>query len=258
MALGDLLSMKDRVVVITGSTRGIGLATARLFGEHGARLVIASRKAEACAEVAAELAADGIETLAVPTHIGERADCDRLIAATVAHYGGIDCLVLNAAINPVFSDLVNLEEWAWDKVMEANLTAQWRLSKAAVPRMTERGGGSIVIVSSILGHFAIKDSAAYGISKTGLFQLARQLASEVGPQGIRVNTVSPGVVRTEMIRMVAATREGWEANTLARTPLQRLAEPEDIAAAVLFLASDAARQITGQDLVVDGGTTIRQ
>lgn len=254
--MADLLSMKDRVVVITGSTRGIGLATARLFGDHGARLVIASRKAEACAEVAADLAADGIETLAVPTHIGDRASCDNLIAETVRHYGGLDCLVLNAAINPVFSDLLALEEPAWDKILEANLTANWRLSRAAVPHLAARGGGAIVIVSSILGQFAMKNSGAYGIAKTGLFQLARQLASEVGPQGIRVNTVSPGAVLTDMIRTLVATREGWEAGTLAQTPLRRIAEPEDVAAAILFMASDAARHVTGQDLVVDGGRTI--
>lgn len=255
--MSDLLSLKDRVFVITGSTRGTGLATARMFAEHGARLVITSRKADACAAVAEDLVRAGADAVAIPANIGRREDGDRLIAEAVRHFGGIDGLVLNAAINPVFSDMIQLEDQSWDKILETNLTANWRLSKAAISHMARRGGGAIVIVGSILGHFAMKNSGAYGVAKTGLFQLARQLASEVGPQNIRVNTVSPGAIRTEMIRTLIATRPDWEADTIARAPLRRMAEPEDVAAAILFMASDASRHITGQDLVIDGGTTIQ-
>jgi NAD(P)-dependent dehydrogenase (short-subunit alcohol dehydrogenase family) len=252
-----LPGLDGKVAIVTGSTRGIGLAAARLLAQSGARVVISSRKAEACEAVRADFAIAGHDVIAVPAHIGRPEDCAALVAQTISHYGRLDIVIANAAVNPVSAPLETLAPDAWSKVIETNLTGPWHLARHALPRIARSGGGAMVMVSSITAFFAAQGSAAYGISKAALNQLTRQLALEWGGRGVRVNAVAPGTTRTDMIRALAA-EPGWLDAVRERTPLARIGEPEDVAAAILFLASDAARHITGQVLLVDGGETIRR
>lgn len=254
---GNPFSFEGKVVAIVGATRGIGAAAARLFAAGGARVVVGSRKAEACDAMASDLVAQGHDALPCPVHIGRDEDCARFVAAAMEAFGRIDVIVANAGVNPVFAPLHELDRAAWDKVIETNLTGPWRLASHALPRIAEGGGGSMVMVSSINAFSGVPGAAAYGISKAGLNQMARQLASEWGARQVRVNAVAPGSTRTDMIRALTE-RPGWEASVIARTPLRRLGEPEDIAGAIAFMASDAARHVTGQVLTVDGGETIQR
>jgi NAD(P)-dependent dehydrogenase (short-subunit alcohol dehydrogenase family) len=242
--------LAGRVAIVTGSTRGIGRATAEAFAREGARVVISSRKPEACEAACAELRGLGHDVLSVPAHVGKAEDIARLVGTTLAHYGRLDAVVCNAAVNPVFAELQDITEETWAKVMETNLTSVWRMSKAAFPAMAAGGGGSMVLLSSTASLVGTITEGPYAVSKAAENHLARQLAVQWGPKNIRVNTIAPGLTRTDMIRnhdpqMIE--------RTLERTPLRRMAEPADIAAIVLFFASDASRHLTGQLLVADGG-----
>lgn len=251
----DFLSFRGKTAIVTGSTRGIGLAAARLLARSGARVVISSRKADACVEVCSQLRAEGLLAEAIPAHAGKADDCRRLVEQTLTKCGRLDVVVANAAINPVFSPVSELDETSWDKVIATNLTSAWQLARHALPAIAAQGGGAMVFVSSINAHFGVPRSGAYGISKAGVEQLTRQLAIEWGTRNVRVNAVAPGTTRTDMIRALTEDPEFVRAVT-ARTPMQRLGEPEDVAAAIAFLASAAAQHVTGQVLTVDGGETI--
>lgn len=244
-----------KVAIVTGSTRGIGLATATLLAAQGATVVISSRKEDQCAAVCDSLLAANLKAIAVHAHIGNHDDTVRLVQTTVDQLGRLDIVISNAGVNPVFDPLEQLSETAWAKVIDINLSAPWRLASAALPHIARQGGGAMVMVSSINSFLGIPGSAAYGIAKAGLNQLTRQLAVECGARDVRVNAVAPGTTRTDMIRALAM-QEGWLEAVKARTPLARVGEPEDIAATIAFLASEEARHITGQLLVVDGGETI--
>ncbi len=251
----QLFRLDGKTALITGSSRGIGLATAWMMARAGARVVISSRKADACEAVTAEFAAAGLEAVSIPCHVGEQPGRERLVAATLEAYGRIDVLVCNAGANPVSSTMQDLSNESWDKIFEVNLRAAWKLGQLVLPRIAEQGGGAMVMLSSIGGHVASRGSGAYAVAKAGVNHMARQLAGEWGPEGVRVNAVSPGVTRTDMIRARLGAAEA-QAKEASRIPLRRLAEPEDIAAAILFLCADAGRHITGQTLVIDGGSTL--
>ena len=250
-----IFSLDNKVALITGSTRGIGLATAKLMAQAGAKVVISSRKAEACELVREQFVAEGFEAIAVPCHIGSAEDRQRLVDETIKAYGRIDILVINAAINPVFAPLHETADDTWHKVIDTNLTGALHLSKLVLPGMAAQGGGAVVMVSSIAGQLSVPNSGAYAISKAAVNHLTKQLAVEWGAQNIRVNAVAPGTTRTDMIRTLVADQAAMDA-AIAQTALHRIGEAEDIGAAILFLASSAARHITGQVLVVDGGQTL--
>jgi len=255
MSIPDPFSLEGKIAIVTGSTRGIGRAAVRMLARRGATVVVSSRKPDACAAVCAELLAEGLRAIAVPAHVGRKEECCRLVEETVSRLGRLDIVVANAAVNPVFEAVSRLEDDAWHKVIDTNLTGAWHLARHALPAIADQAGGAMVFVSSINGQFAVPQSGAYGVSKAGIEQLTRQLAIEWGDRNIRVNAVAPGTTRTDMIR--ALTEDpSFVAAVEARTPLRRIGEPEDVAAAILFLASDAARHITGQILTVDGGETI--
>ncbi len=248
---------QNKVFIITGSSRGIGRATAEQLARDGARVVISSRTAEACSAVAESICEQGGDAIARACHIGKDEQLKQLVDDTVAHYGRLDGLVCNAASNPVYGPLQELERQAFDTIMQNNIWSQIKLCRLAAPHIQQHGGGAIVLVSSVAGLSGQKMLGAYAISKAGGMQLARNLALEYGPQGIRVNAVAPGLIRTDFSQALLANEK--QVAMLERTlPAGRVGEPEDIAGVIGFLLSPAASYVTGQTLVADGGMTIAQ
>jgi len=243
-------ALAGKVAIVTGSTRGIGRATAEAFARAGAKVVISSRKPEACEAARAEMAAAGHEVISVPAHVGKGEDITRLVDATIEAFGRLDVVVCNAAVNPVFAELQDITEDTWAKVMDTNLTSVWRMSKAAFPHIARQGGGAMVLLSSTASLVGTVTEGPYAVSKAAENHLARQLAVQWGPKNIRVNTIAPGLTRTDMIRN---HDPAMVARALERTPLRRMGEPSEVAAVALFFASDASRHLTGQLLVADGG-----
>ena len=247
--------LTDKVAIITGSSRGIGRAVAETMAGLGAKVVISSRRAEACESVAAAIRARGAEAAVIACNVSRKTEVEALVAGTLAHYGRIDILVCNAAVNPVFGPLAQLSDEAFDKIMGANVKSNIWLANLVIPGMADRGGGAIVIISSIGGLRGSEMLGAYGISKAADFALARALAVEWGPRNVRVNCVAPGLVKTDFARALWEDEARLAVRT-ARTPLRRIALPEEIGPIAAFLASPAASFITGQIIVADGGVTI--
>ena len=255
----DIFDLRAKVALITGSTKGIGRAIAEELARHGARVVISSRKADACEAVAAainaELADAPGEAVAIPAHIGERAELERLVAETRRRLGPVDVLVCNAAVNPYFGPSKDIPDSAFDKIMNVNIRSNHWLAHLVLPEMVERKSGSIMVVSSVGGLRGSTDLGAYAISKAADLQLVRNLACEYGQYNIRVNAISPGLIRTDFARALWENPDNLERRT-ARDPLRRIGEPEEIAGAAVFLASRAGAFTTGQNFVIDGGATI--
>ena len=250
-----LFSMAGRVALITGSSRGIGRAIAEAFAQAGARVVVSSRNQDACDRVAQEIRSRGAEAVAIACNVSDRGAIDTLATRSTEQLGPIDVLVGNAATNPYFGPLLDIEDRAWDKVMSTNVRSNLWLCNRVIPGMAERGGGVVILVSSIAAFKGDATLGAYAVSKAAEIQLVRSLAVEWGPTGVRVNAIAPGLVRTDFARAL------WEdeARRVARervTPLRRIGEPEDVAGAAVFLASPAGAYVTGQCLVVDGGVTV--
>lgn len=250
-----MFDLKDKVAIVTGSTRGIGRAIAEYYARAGAKVVISSRKQEACESVAAELRADGHEVLAVPCHVGDKAQLQNLVDRTMAEWGKIDILVCNAATNPVYGTMAELSDEAWDKIMDTNVRGTFWLCNMVLPLIAENGGGSVILLSSIAALRANTVIGAYGISKAAEIGLARNLAAEWGPRNIRVNAIAPGLVKTDFARALWEDPVRLERAEQA-TPLRRIGEPNDIAGVALFLASEASAYVTGHVLVADGGETV--
>jgi NAD(P)-dependent dehydrogenase (short-subunit alcohol dehydrogenase family) len=246
--------LSGKVAVVTGSSRGIGRASAELLAKLGAKVVVSSRKADACEEVAKGIRDAGGDALVIPCNISRRTEVEGLIDGATKHYGKIDILVCNAAVNPYYGPLLDITDEAFDKIMGSNVKSNVWLCARAIPQMAERGNGSVVIVSSIGGLRGSTVIGAYGISKAADFALCRSLAGEWGPKGVRVNCIAPGLVKTDFARAL------WEDEALlkrrtATTPLRRIGEPHEIAGAVAYLGSDASTFMTGQTIVIDGGVT---
>lgn len=251
----SLFSLENKVVLITGSTKGIGKAIAFRMAEQGAKVVISSRNQDACDEVAAEIKAAGNEAIAIACNINHKEQLQDLVAKTEAQLGTVDVLVCNAALNPYFGKSQDIPDEAFDKVMHANIGSVHRLCQLAIPGMAESGGGAVIIVSSIGGLKGTDALGAYAISKAADMQIARNLAVEWGPKNIRVNCIAPGLIRTDFARALWDNPEIYEA-TVSKYPLRRIGEPDEIAGAAVFLASDAGSFTTGQTIVIDGGGTI--
>lgn len=249
--------LTGKVAIITGSSRGIGRAAAFELAEHGAKVVISSRKQDACDQVAADLNTRFGEgtAIAVAANISDKAGLQRLVDATRATFGQIDVLVCNAASNPYYGPQAGIADDQFRKILDNNIVSNHWLIAMVAPDMRARRAGSIIIVSSIGGLRGSTVIGAYCISKAADMQLARNLAHEFGPDNVRVNCIAPGLVKTDFARAL------WEdperiaaANTVV--PLRRIGEPEEIAGAVVFLASQASSFMTGQTIVLDGGVTI--
>ena len=253
----SLFDLTGKVALITGSSRGIGKASAEQMAEQGAKVVISSRKAGPCEDVAAAINAKHGEgtAIAVPANISSKDDLQRLVDETNRAFGKIDILVCNAASNPYYGPQAGISDDQFRKILDNNIVSNHWLIQMVVPQMIERKDGAIIIVSSIGGLRGSTAIGAYCISKAADMQLARNLAHEYGPHNIRVNCVAPGLVKTDFAKALWDTPEG-ERRASAGTPLRRLGEPDDLAGAVIYLASRAGAWTTGQTLVVDGGTTI--
>ncbi|HPH25509.1 MAG TPA: SDR family oxidoreductase [Pseudomonadota bacterium] len=250
--MSALFSLQNKVAVITGSSRGIGRAIAEQMALAGAKVVISSRKADACEEVAAAIRGAGGEALVIPANISDKAQLQNLVDKTVQTYGRIDILVCNAAINPYFGPSSGISDEQFDKIMHANIKSNHWLCNMVLPQMAARQDGVILIVSSVTGLTASPMLAAYGLSKAADMQLARNLAAEWGTRNIRVNCLAPGLIKTDFARAL------WENPPLleritSRSCLRRIGLPNEVAGAAVFLAADAGRFITGQTLVIDGG-----
>lgn len=253
-ALFDLSGMR---AVVTGASRGIGEAIAVRLAEHGADVIVASRKIDACENVASKInAALGRKAArAAQCHIGRKEEIEALIAFAERDLGGIDILVSNAAINPHFGPSESITDEQFDKIITANVKASHWLAQLTMPNMRARGRGAFIVVSSIGAFVGTNAIGVYNLSKAADLQLVRNLAVEYGPSGVRANAICPGIVKTHMAEAL------WkdptiEASISKTLPLRRFGEPDDIAGAAVFLASPAARWMTGQQIVVDGGALI--
>jgi dehydrogenase/reductase SDR family protein 4 len=250
-----LFDLSGQVALITGSSRGIGKAIAEEMAAVGAKVVISSRKQEACDAVRDEIRGRGREAISIACNIGHQEEVERLVKATLEQWGRIDIVVCNAAVNPFYGSLTKLDDEAWDKIMTCNVKSSWWLTKLVAPHMMARGSGNIILISSIGAFRATSVLGAYGISKAAESQLARNLALELGPKGIRVNAIAPGLVKTDFAKALWSNPAILQ-SVEQRAPLRRIGQPVDIAGVAVFLASQAASFVTGQLIVADGGSTL--
>jgi NAD(P)-dependent dehydrogenase (short-subunit alcohol dehydrogenase family) len=254
---GGLFDLTGRVAVITGSSRGIGRSIAERMAEHGAKVVISSRKAGPCEEVAA-----GINdrhgpgrAIAVPANIASKEDLQRLVDETNRAFGQIDALVCNAASNPYAGPMSGISDDQFQKILQNNVISNHWLIQMVAPQMLARKDGSIVVVSSIGGLRGNALIGAYNISKAADMQLVRNLAVEYGPSAVRVNCIAPGLIQTDFAKYL------WENPAILKIatepmPMKRIGQPDEIAGAAVYLASPASTYMTGQTLVIDGGVTV--
>ncbi|MDO9473308.1 MAG: SDR family oxidoreductase [Caulobacter sp.] len=256
-AQGTLFDLTGKVAIITGSSRGIGKAIAERMAQHGAKVVISSRKAGPCEEVAAAInAAEGEGTaIAVPANISSKEDLQRVVDETRKAFGKVDIVVCNAASNPYYGPMAGIEDDQFRKILDNNIVSNHWLINMVIPEMIERKDGAVIIVSSIGGLRGSPVIGAYNISKAADFQLARNLAHEYGRHGIRVNCIAPGLIKTDFAKALWDNPETLKRST-ETVPLRRIGEPDEIAGAAVFLASAAGTFMTGQAVVVDGGATI--
>ena len=247
-------NLDGRVALVTGGSRGIGRATCIALAAAGASVAVSSRRLDACEAVVAEISAAGGTAWALAAHAGRADELEKVVAATIERGGRLDILVNNAATNPQFATLVDTEERAVDKVLEVNVKGPWLATRAAVRAWMGENGGSIVNIASIGGIQPEAFLGIYNASKAALINLTRTLSRELGGMGIRVNTVAPGLIRTDFARALIENDE-IRTHVLENTALGRVGEPEEIAGTVVWLASDAASYVTGSTIVVDGGRT---
>lgn len=248
-------SLKNKVALITGASKGIGEAIAVLYAAHGAKVVINSRKQEELDVVVAKIRSEGGECIPIAGNASDTATCKILIEKTIEAYGSIDILVNNAASNPVFGPVMQTEEWAFDKIMNVNVKAPFELSRLAYPHMKQHGGGSVINMSSIASDTPDPGLGLYSVSKAALNMLTKVTAKEWAMDNIRVNAICPGLIKTKFSQAL------WQDENILKkfmkmVPMGRMGTVEEIAALALFLASDASGYCTGAIFTADGGTTI--
>ena len=252
----SLFDLTGKTAIITGSTKGIGKAIAYRMAQHGAHVVVSSRKADACDEVTSEInAAFPGSAIAIPCNIGYKDQLQVLVDKTHDAYGQIDILVCNAAINPYAGPMADCPDEAFDKIMGSNIRSNHWLCSMVLPEMKERQDGSVIIVSSIGGLRGSEILGAYSISKAADMQMARNIAVEYGPYNVRANAIAPGLIRTDFAKYLWENPDILKRST-AGAPLRRIGEADEIAGAAVFLSSRAGAFTTGQTIVCDGGATI--
>ena len=257
--MSALFDLTGKVALITGSSKGIGRAMAEEMARHGAQVVISSRKQDVCQEVTdainQELDGQPGGAIAIPCHVGDKEALQSLVDETNRQLGKIDILVCNAAVNPYYGPMKDMPDEALDKVLGINIRSNHWLCHMVLPQMVERQDGAIIVVSSVGGIKGSETLGAYCISKAADVQLVRNLAAEYGPDNIRVNAISPGLVRTDFARALWENPDILKERT-SGDPLRRIGEPEEIAGAAVYLASRAGSFTTGHNFVIDGGSTI--
>lgn len=253
----NLFDLSGKVALVTGSTKGIGEAIVHRLAEHGAKVVVSSRKQDVCIQVADAINKERGSEVATPiaANINYKEQLEMLVAKTREKWGKIDVLVCNAALNPYYGSSLDIPDEAFDKIMGANIRSNHWLCQMVIPEMVERKDGSIVIVSSIGGLRGSPVIGAYCISKAADMQLARNIAVEYGPHNIRANCIAPGLIKTDFAKALWENPETLKRST-AGAPLRRIGEPDEIAGAAVYLASKAGSFTTGQVIVCDGGATI--
>jgi len=254
----NLFSLKGKTAIITGASRGIGRAIALAFAEAGADVVVSSRdkRPPELEKVAEEIRALGRRGVAIPAHVGKKEEVQNLVQKTLQEFGRIDILVNNAGANPVLSTLVDLEETAFEKVLEVNLRGAFLMSKAVAKEMIKQGGGRIINISSVSGLRARADgTGAYCISKAALNMMTQVMARELAQHNILVNAIAPGSIKTDFSRVNWADPER-RAQRVREIELKRFGEPEEVVGLALYLASEASSFVTGEIIRVDGGQTI--
>jgi len=247
--------LNEKVAIITGASKGIGEAMARGLAEFGAKVVVSSRKQEAVDAVADELKAAGLEATGIACHVGKNDQLQNLVDQTIETYGGIDILINNAAINPVFGPLTEANEALFDKIMSVNLKACFLLANLCHPHMKKRGGGSVINIASVEGLKPGFGLGLYSVSKAGLIMLTQNQAREWGAEGIRANAICPGLIQTKFSAALWQNEQILKKIT-GELPFSRMAQPEEIAGLAVFLASDAASYCTGSVFTADGGHMI--
>jgi dehydrogenase/reductase SDR family protein 4 len=251
----DLFNLTDKVALITGASKGIGKAIAMTLGANGAKVIVSSRNQEAVDEVAVELGSAGIEARGIAAHMGDSEAIKLLVNKAVDEFGGVDILVNNAATNPTFGPILQCSSEIFDKIMSVNVRGPFELSNLVQPIMMERGGGSIINISSIGGISPEPMLGIYSVSKAALISLTKATAKEWGAAGIRVNAICPGLIKTKFSAALW-NNEAILKQVTGGLPLSRMGTPEEIAALALYLASTASAYSTGGVYVADGGHTI--
>lgn len=248
--------LANKVALVTASTDGIGFAIARRLAQDGAHVVVSSRKQQNVDQAVATLQGEGLSVTGIVCHVGKAEHRERLVATAVKLHGGIDILVSNAAVNPFFGNLLDVTEEVWDKILDVNVKAAALLTKAVVPEMEKRGGGSVVIVASIAAYTPFPGLGPYNVSKTALLGLAKNLAIELAPRGIRVNCLAPGLIKTNFSQVLWEDKANEESIKQALR-IRRIGKPEECAGIVSFLCSEDASYITGETVTVGGGAPSR-
>ena len=248
----DKFRLDGKVAIVTGGSRGIGKEIAIGFAEQGARLALASRKQEALDGVAEEIRQKGSECLAMACHMGKPDQIKNLFDKVVETYGTVDILVNNAATNPYFGPLVDAPEEAWNKTLDVNLKGPFLMTQAAARIMMQKGGGSIINVSSVGAFKANPMQGVYGVTKSGMVNMTKTFAQELALANVRVNAICPGLTETKFSEVLIQTKEIYDI-ALQRIPVKRHAQPSEIVCAALYLASDASSYVTGSCITIDGG-----
>ena len=249
-----LFQLDNKLAIVTGASKGIGEAMARGLAEFGAKVVISSRKRESVDAVAESFQNDGLEAIAIAANMGNVEEAQTLIDQTVDAYGGIDIIINNAAANPVFGPIQNTEERAFDKILDVNLKGPFELCKKAYPILKQRGGGSIINISSIGGLTPERGIGIYSVSKAGLINLTKVMAQDWGADNIRVNAICPGLIKTKFSEALWGNEPILD-RFLQQIPLNRVGTSDDVAGLAVYLASDAAAYCTGGVYLIDGGYT---
>jgi dehydrogenase/reductase SDR family member 4 len=255
MSVAERFSVDGRVALVTGGSRGIGLAIATALAEAGATVALNARHPEACEAGAAAIIASGGKAIAVPGHVGDPAVCEAVVAEVMRQTGRLDILVNNAGTNPQYGPILDADEGAINKIWDVNVMGPIRLTRHAVAAWMRDHGGSVINMASVAGIKPEAMTGAYNASKAALISVTRTLARELGSSSIRVNAIAPGLVETRLAKVLVETPQIHD-HIVGQTALGRHAEPDEIAGAALFLASDASTFVTGSVLTIDGGWTI--
>lgn len=246
-------NLTGKIAIVTGASRGIGESIAKALAAQGAEVVITNKTMEGLPEVEAAIKADGGKAFSMTCHNGNMNEIDKLFKDVEAKYGRLDILVNNAAVNFYFGEMINADETAWDKTMEVNLKANFFMCQHGAKLMIKNGGGSIINVASINGIRPAPMQGIYSITKAGVISMTKAFAKELAPHKIRVNALLPGLTDTKFASVMVKNEDLMDKVLLPMIPLHRAAQPDEMAGAVLYLASDASSFTTGATIVVDGG-----